>query len=248
MITAALRWLLMLVADLTVFVLAWLLAPILPAFAIGKDHLRSLLKQRPVLLHFWGQKVARINRLRQPLSKRFMRNANFPSPIADRICLLSDCDEAGGSSVGGLHHSCSPSTVIPEITLIILFSIYGFAKTSRPHISKESLKAAYPLRANSYSSTAVFWKIFAGRVKAPVLHSLPTFVFWRKAAAVFSSYFCVVAPARNDAPAPQRCALLDDERPAIALAQPLSRTVLVVGNTPNYCKSVVPVPGFIFQH
>ena len=39
MITAALRWLLMLVADLTVFVLAWLLAPILPAFAIGKDHL-----------------------------------------------------------------------------------------------------------------------------------------------------------------------------------------------------------------
>ena len=39
MITAVLRWLTLLVADLTVFVLAWLLAPILPAFAIGKGHL-----------------------------------------------------------------------------------------------------------------------------------------------------------------------------------------------------------------
>lgn len=39
MIAAVLRWLILLVADLAVFVLAWLLAPILPAFAIGKDHL-----------------------------------------------------------------------------------------------------------------------------------------------------------------------------------------------------------------
>ena len=39
MIAAILRWLILLVADLAVFVLAWLLAPILPAFAIGKDHL-----------------------------------------------------------------------------------------------------------------------------------------------------------------------------------------------------------------
>lgn len=39
MIAAIFRWLFLLVADLAVFVLAWLLAPILPAFAIGKDHL-----------------------------------------------------------------------------------------------------------------------------------------------------------------------------------------------------------------
>ena len=39
MIAAVLRWLILLVADLAIFVLAWLLAPILPAFAIGKDHL-----------------------------------------------------------------------------------------------------------------------------------------------------------------------------------------------------------------
>lgn len=38
MITAVLRWLLMLVADLAVFVLAWLLGPILPAFALGDRH------------------------------------------------------------------------------------------------------------------------------------------------------------------------------------------------------------------
>lgn len=39
MIAAVLRWLLMLIADLTVFVLAWLLAPILPLFAVGKEQL-----------------------------------------------------------------------------------------------------------------------------------------------------------------------------------------------------------------
>lgn len=39
MIAAVLRWLILLVADLTVFALAWLLAPILPAFAIGRGHL-----------------------------------------------------------------------------------------------------------------------------------------------------------------------------------------------------------------
>lgn len=39
MIAAVLRWLILLVADLIVFAVAWLLAPILPAFAIGRDHL-----------------------------------------------------------------------------------------------------------------------------------------------------------------------------------------------------------------
>ena len=39
MIAAALRWLILLVADLTVFALAWLLAPILPLFAVGKEQL-----------------------------------------------------------------------------------------------------------------------------------------------------------------------------------------------------------------
>lgn len=40
MIAAVLRWLALLVADLAVFALAWLLAPVLPAFALrDKDHL-----------------------------------------------------------------------------------------------------------------------------------------------------------------------------------------------------------------
>lgn len=39
MIAAVLRWLILLVADLIVFAVAWLLAPILSAFAIGRDHL-----------------------------------------------------------------------------------------------------------------------------------------------------------------------------------------------------------------
>lgn len=39
MIAAALRWLILLVADLSVFALAWILAPILPLFAVGKEQL-----------------------------------------------------------------------------------------------------------------------------------------------------------------------------------------------------------------
>ena len=38
MIAAALRWMILLVADLSVFALAWILAPILPAFALGDRH------------------------------------------------------------------------------------------------------------------------------------------------------------------------------------------------------------------
>ena len=39
MIAAVLRWLFLLIADVAMSLIAWLLAPILPAFAIGRDHL-----------------------------------------------------------------------------------------------------------------------------------------------------------------------------------------------------------------
>lgn len=39
MLISFFRWLTLLVADIAMFLIAWLLAPILPAFAIGKDRL-----------------------------------------------------------------------------------------------------------------------------------------------------------------------------------------------------------------
>lgn len=39
MIAAIFRWLFLLIADTAMFLAAWVLAPILPAFAIGRDHL-----------------------------------------------------------------------------------------------------------------------------------------------------------------------------------------------------------------
>lgn len=39
MIVAILRWLFLLIADTAMFLAAWVLAPVLPAFAIGRDHL-----------------------------------------------------------------------------------------------------------------------------------------------------------------------------------------------------------------